>query len=251
MRDQHQAKMAYDLGLSLFERGDLDAAVNTMRSAVVLYAAADAAASPDSSLRTLERSAACRFLGDLLLQIERFAEAANIYQQAIDQFARIDSEEAEASSRYCAGRILDCITNLRSRPTERLELLIERYELQLKLLATRSGTEREQAECSTHMARIYQRRARYPQAVAKYLEALRMYDRVERNQTVSVAIAECHHRLGNLFALRLDEAKQAIPHLKEAIALYAENEEVIYGEKQALNLCMRTLTGLEERDECR
>ncbi len=224
-----------------YEQGDLDTALSQLRQAVLLFASE--ASSDPAQIRT--RADACQFYGDCLTEREEHPEAANVYQEAADLYALLKTPEGEAQAQVCARKILAGVAALRSRPHERLYLLIAQYERKQQQLALQPGTEREQAEQVTHIARIFQRRDRPQEAVARYREALQLYARAVPTQETLLADAECHHRIAGLLVRFLNDPPAAARHYREAIALYAANEPVVHGRQASHDLCVRALRELE------
>ena len=247
-----QARQAEDLvmrGLRQHEIGNLAQAIAFMRQAVLLYAVcASTLPSPGlpPALRR-KRADACRWCGDFLFENESFAEAANIFQEAVDHYAQLEGEEADQAARRCAQQILVCVQQLKTRPYDRLHLLIAPYEHSRQQYALTPNSEWEQAGCVAHIARILHRRERYQEAVERYQEALTLYQKVPVSPVVGMACAECHHRLGTLLAYRLHNLLEATLHFREAITLYAEYEPYVYGIQEAYSLCQQALTEIEMR----
>jgi len=220
--------------------GAAQAALDALRQAVLLYASEGEEA--DTTLLR-QRADACALYGDYLTEAEEYANAANVYQEATDLYSRL--EEAEEEAQRTARKILLVIAALQARPQERLYLLIARYERMQQQLALQPGTEHEQADCVAHIGHIFQRRERYPEAVARYGEALTLYTQAPQSPESGLALAETHHRMAGLFANYLEEPNVAIRHYRKAIALYAEYEPVIYGRQAACDLCRRALAEIE------
>ena len=150
-----EARDRFLAGRQCRQRGNDEEAVETLRRAVLLYAAADTGEECESEpARALcrERADACQELGDCLSALEQFAEAANIYQEATDLYTRLDSEEAEQQSRACARKAVQTVSALRARPWERLQLLIAHHERALRQLALEPNSEALQAERTMHIA---------------------------------------------------------------------------------------------------
>lgn len=228
-----------------YSTGRLDAAINLMREAAVLFAAADSAAAHESDTRVQSRAMACRLCGDYLSEGEQYAEAANIYQEAVDQYSRLSSEEAEVEARRCARKLLDCIAMLRARPHDRLNLLIAQYEHRQRQYAAQPGHERQQAECAAHIGRILARGERYELSVERYREAIELFRQADLEPRVYMAVAECNHWIAGLFAYRLNDTAQALHHYRKALALYAEHEPYVYGKQEARELCSRAIQEME------
>lgn len=243
-QQERSAAELFDRAVFEHGHGKLDTAIDLMRDAVIMYAAADSAAAQPSDERTRARSVACRLCGDFLAESERYAEASKIYQEAVDQYSLQQSEEAEVESRRCAHKLLDCIAMLRARPFERLNLLIARYEHLQRQYAAQPAHEMQEAECAAHIARILARRDRPDEAVTRYREALEILGRAEMDPGVYMAIAESNHRLGGLLAYRLNEPAEALLHYRKAIVLYAEYEPYVYGMQQAREMCERAIKEL-------
>jgi tetratricopeptide (TPR) repeat protein len=153
---------------------DGDGALDALRRAVLLFAAADASReAPDKAgPYTHARARTCHRFADSLAAADRHAEAANIYQEATDQYGLIADEESRSLAAQCARRVLDSIAAVRERPQERLHLLVAHYERVRQQLALEPGTEPKQADCSMHIGRIYQRRDRPTESAEQYRQAL-------------------------------------------------------------------------------
>jgi tetratricopeptide (TPR) repeat protein len=256
-----QAAQHVSEGIRLHEAAAIPEAVASLRMAVLLYAsafegnrAADAGApegleAPERSAPTLlrARADACQLCGDYLTEVQEHAEAANVYQEAADLYAQIGGAETEREAQGCARKILTSVAALRNRPHERLYLLVRRYERRQRQFALEPGTERQQGACSAHIARIFQRQERYEEAVARYREALSLFERAPQDRESAMGQADCHHRLATLLSLHLNDLSGAARHYRQAIALYALHEPVTYGVQSAHALCMRALAEVERR----
>ncbi len=229
----------------LYENDQREEAITLQRRGALQYATAMRDEEEPAPEAWRIRALACRDLGDYLTAVEAYSEAATYYQEATDCYTAIGSEEGEIAARDCAARVLSVVAALRARPEERLHLLTARYERQRQQLALEPATEALQAECCAHIARIFQRRDRPDEAIAHYLEALRLYALTPQDEN-GLACAECHHRLAGLYVAALDEPEQAAGHYGEAIALYTAYEPVVHGEQTALALCLRALEMLKE-----
>ena len=202
---------------------------------------------------TRARAEACRRYGDTLARLEQHPEAANAFQEAADLFGQLQGAFEQHAARECARKALASIQALNTNPKDRLYLLIARYTRQQQQLAMQPGTEALQADCCLHVAQIFLRRDRPAEAFAHFTEALALYRRAEPTETVCLAQAECHHRLGNLLANVLSDAKenpeQAIAHYTEAIALYRQYEPVVHDRQERLVLSLYALPDLKRRLE--
>ena len=149
----------------------------------------------------------------------------------------------------CARKALASVAALRANPSDRLYLLIARYERQQQQLAMQAGTWAQQAECCLHVAQIFLRRDRPAEAFHRFAEALALYERAEPTLPTLLAQAECHHRMGHLLAnVLLDEPNpvpRAAAHYEQAIALYRAHEPEIGGVQPDLALCERALRDLK------
>ncbi len=259
---QEQAARYEAEAIRLYDAGTIAEAIKALRQAVLHYAAAmeegatveSAAvptpqpahsAPPEALIRA--RADACQRFGDYLTEAGEHPEAANIYQEAVDLYTRLGGPEAEQQARICARKILANVTALRSQPHERLYLLVAHYERRQQQFALEPGTEVQQAECSVHIARIFQRRERPEEAIARYRQALQFYTQATLTPDVQLARAECHHRIATLLAYALHDLTGAVHHFQEAIALYAVYELPVYEVQPALALCKRSLAEVESR----
>ncbi|MCW3097628.1 MAG: hypothetical protein JWL77_3246 [Chthonomonadaceae bacterium] len=228
----------------LYENDRREEAIALQRRAALQYALAMRDVETPAPDVWHVRADACRMLGEYLAEAEAYPEAATYYQEAIDCYAHLDTEEAEIAARECAVRALAVVRALQSRPEQRLYLLTARYERQRQQFALETNTEAQQAERCVHIARIFQRRDRPDEAITHYREALALYALTPQEET-GLACAECHHRIAGLYATALDAPEQAILAYREAIALYAAYEPFVHGEQAALALCIRALELLE------
>ena len=242
---QDQAEQNVRQARLLYENGRREEAITLQRRGALQYALAMRDVELPAAEAWWARADACRVLGDYLAEAEAYPEAATYYQEATDCYTAIDSEEAEIASRDCAVRALAAARALHAIPEQRLYLLTVRYERQIQQLALESDTEAQQAACWVHIARIFQRRDRPEEAVMHYREALRLYALTPQDET-GLAQAECHQRIGELYANALDDPAQAILAYRKAIALYLVYEPQVDGEQAALALCVHALHQLEE-----
>jgi tetratricopeptide (TPR) repeat protein len=227
--------------------GRTDAALDALRRAIVLYAAADVEWESEDEIGPLKgpRADACRRLADALAAADLHAEAANIYQEATDLYGLFADEQARDAARECARLALHSVAALRAHPRDRLLLLVAHHDRALQQLALEEGSEREQAQRCTHVARIFQRRDRPEESISRYLRALELLDRCEESGGVQLEKAECHHRIGTLLALALHRPDAAIPHYRTAIDLYSAHEPFAYGDQPSLALCRLALSQAE------
>jgi len=226
--------------------GLADEELSALRQAVLLYASADARRDDLDVPGPLTRSRAdaCLACADRLAASDLNAEAANVYQEATDQYGMLEGDEVDALAARCAKQVLECINAVREQPRERLHLLTVRYERTQQQLALEQGTEVQQADCSIHIARIFQRRDRPAESAARYREALTLLSFAEESDEISMAQAECHHRLANLLSGPIGEPDVAVAHYEAAIDLYRAYEPVTYGFQQSLELCRAALERL-------
>lgn len=225
--------------------GDIAIAIESLREATALYAAKDTAATIESVSIIVSRAGACRLCGEYLFETGAFAEAANMFQEAVNQYSRLDSEEAEGIVRRLAHRVIECVDVLKSRPGERLHLLIAQYEHRQLQYAALPSHEYEQAQCAEHIARILHRRERPDEAVARYSEAIRLYTSANELPNTMLRIAECHERVGNILSNRPGASDRAKYHFKEAIVLYKLFEPKVSGETVRFERCKTNLNHLE------
>ncbi|HZO88918.1 MAG TPA: hypothetical protein VFB38_11325 [Chthonomonadaceae bacterium] len=244
-----QAARCVAEGLRLHASGALSDAITSLRRAVLLYAADDEAQTgPERTPQERcayrrARADACQRYADCLTEAGEHPEAANIYQEAADLYALVGDEAAQQQARVCAQKILAGVAQLRSRPHDRLYLLIAHYERRQRQLALSAGTEQAQAECARHIARVFHRRERPQEALERYQEALALYARVPQTEEVGLACAECHHRMANLLHYYLDALEAAAQSYREAIALYAAYGLPTYSGDRMI--CLRAVQEIE------
>jgi tetratricopeptide (TPR) repeat protein len=219
-------------------------ATELMCQAAALLAGADSAAAGDDIERTTMRAAACRFAGQYLAQDGEYARAASMYQQAVDQYLRLNTEIAEANARSCAGEVMACIRTLRARPEDRLDLLVAQYEDREREYGLQSGHERECADCRLHIAHILHRRGRFDRSIESYELALDLYTLCGDSQHARLGAAECHFRIGTLIAAWRKNTAEGAKRIRLAELLYEEYEPNVNGRKRARDVCRRALMDL-------
>jgi len=230
----------------LHAQGAQQAALERARRAVLLYAAADTIPHPENappeavSLWRL-RAAACRLCGDYLVEAGHVPEAAAVYQEAVDLYHRIGDPQAQQEARACAHQVVEMVDSLREQPQTRLYLLIAHYERRQRQVALDPGTEQIQAELSVQIARVFERRERYAEAIERYREALELYARAEQTPEVLLGCAECHHRLATVLSISRRGLPEAAEHYRQAISLYTLHEPSVFGVQSSRAYCQRAL----------
>lgn len=190
-------------------------AIEALRHAVAVYAAD---AFPGAS-RLRAYGAAARHLADLLMSEDHLAEAMQAYQEAANAYGQVPGAEAEAQA--CARQIVAGIKLLRSRPEERLYLLIAHIEREQRQWAELPGAALRQAECALRIAQVFHRATRYTEAEPYYLDALDLFAQAEMPEEAGMGQAVCHHRLADLYHYVLPDLRKARTHYGEAIRHYA------------------------------
>lgn len=214
---------------SLAERaGDHDQAIYALRRAADLLRPGSEL--PESTDMARARGEVCGRLGELLWD-ERLPEAVQAYQEAADAFSHATDEERMI---VCAKKVVEGVRMLRHRPSERLDLLIARYDRDLRELAELPDSERRQAELEFKVGTVLQRRDRFADAAARYRKSLAHYRRIEGE---GLGQAACHHRLGDLYNRELRNDRKALSHYRLAVALYKEHERPSEGEQMNRGLC--------------
>ncbi len=219
------------------DRGNLGEAVADLQAAAVVYAAVE---EPDEAI-TRARADCCRTLAETLIEADRLPEAMQAYQEAVDAYGRLP--DAEADARECARLIVLGVRGLFRRPEERLDLLIARYDRDLRQLAAREGAEAERAAMLFQLGTILQRRDRFTPSAERYTAALDLYARLPGEE---LQVASCHFRLAGLYHHELDQPARARRHYEDAIRLFALHEPLADGEQTNRVLCEMLLRGLDE-----
>ena len=229
-------------------------ALPLLQKAMLLYAEAYRLALAEqevSTVLTRARADACRRYGEALARQSRHAEAANVFQEAVDLYGELISKDAQELARECARMALTSIKALDSQPHNRLYLLIAHHERQRQQLALQSGTMAQQGDCSLHIAQIFLRRNRPNEAYDRYLEALELYRQAETSDAVCLAQADCHHHLGDLLADVLpydaDHHASAVEHYTLAIALCRQYESAVDGKQEQAEKYQQALNRLQAR----
>lgn len=219
------------------ERGRPDDAVPVLQSAIVALAAIQA---PDpAAIRA--RADCCRLLAQILMDEDRVPEAMQAYQEAVDAYGRL--EDGEGPARECAQQIVAGVRGLYRRPEERLNLLVARYDRELRQLAVQAGTELERAEMLLQLGTILQRRDRFAAARERYEAALALFG---AGEDAPMRQALCHFRLAGLYHHELPNADLARAHYSAAIRLFTLHEPVSEGEQPNRVLCEMLLRSLDD-----
>lgn len=228
--------------------GRLEAAIPAAREAVLRCAlatgAADACEDGHSATASLHAEA-CRTLAGYLHGAGQLPEAAFMYQEAADLFGRDAAERSQREAQSMAHLAVACISELRSQPERRLDLLLTRYEYQARLAALQPGSEQIQADCAAQMARILQRRERYDRAAARYQEAIDLYTAAEPSEDAAPALAECHHQLAGILSRWMVDLPAAADAYAAAIRYYEQCTPDESGERADLNICRVALAEIE------
>ena len=220
---------------SVFAAGGAPLAVVTLQAAAVMLAAIE---EPKAAL-IRGRADCCRLLADILVEEDRWPEAMQAYQEAADAYGRLP--ECEADAQECARRIVQGVRELRRRPAERLNLLVARYDRDLRQLAAREGTALDRAEMLFRLATLLQRRDRFQEARDRYAAAVEL---LEGEEGAELRLAMCHFRLAGLYHHELPSAPLAQKHYQEAIRLFALFEPITDGEQPNRVVCEMLLRGL-------
>lgn len=224
---------------ALAERaGDMERVVHALRRAADTLRV-DPESIPDTA-REQAHGDICGRLGELLWE-ERLPEAIQAYQEAADAYGRTLRTELSVA---CARKVVEGVRLLRHRPAERLDLLIARYDRDLREMAEHPGTEMAQADLQFKVATVLQRRDRFEAAAERYQNCLGLYSRIEEGGPGS---ARCHHRLADLYHHELGDDKKAVAHFRRAIELYAQHEPESEGEQMNRVLCEWHLREVERR----
>ena len=258
---QEQAEQCAEQARRLEATGAEQDALAQWRMATLYYAEAWRVVEEDGGVPvalTRARAHACRCYGDLLARQQQPADAASIFQEAADLYGLLSPPDDQEHARECARKALACIAALRNDPRSRLHLLTARYVRQRQQLALQPGTWARQADCCLHIAQIFLRGNRPEEAQAHYLEALELYGQAQPTddtelEAISLARAECHHRLGNLLAnVLIDEPNniaRALAHFDAALALYQSQPLQAQGKQEELVLCAAARADLLRRME--
>jgi tetratricopeptide (TPR) repeat protein len=201
---------------------------------------ADAPDAPDAAEKAHARGEVCDRLGALLWE-EQLPEAVQAYQEAADAFGQATDEERSVAS---ARKVVEGVRMLRHRPLERLDLLIARYDRDLRELAEMPDSDVQLAELEFKVGTVLQRRDRFSDAAERYRKSLSHFRRVEGEE---LGQAACHHRLGDLYNRELLDDSQALAHYRQAVALYAQHEPASEGEQMNRGLCEWHLREVRQR----
>jgi tetratricopeptide (TPR) repeat protein len=225
---------------ALAERsGDFEGAVNVLRRAADLLRGFDPEA-PDAD-RARARGEVCGKLGELLWE-EHLPAAVQAFQDAADAYGQAEHTEKSVA---CARKVVEGVRLLRHRPAERLDLLIARFDRDLRELSEQPETEGLRAQLEFKVATVLQRRDRFREAADRYHHSLELYQSVEEGE---LGQAGCHHRLGDLYHRELRDDGLALSHYRRAISLYSEFEPASEGEQMNRVLCEWHIGEIERRN---
>lgn len=248
-RLERDARALLDSARVHLSHGEEGSASPALHEAVIQFSRLDASLSERAEgaaerIRPM-RADACRMYGELLMAQDRPAESARILQEATDLYGAMEGEEMQGLAARCARNILINISTLRMQPERRLELLIAHYERLLEQIELEQSSQMRQAECCLHIARILTRRDRPGPATEWFGRACGLYEQCANSREARLGEAECHHRTAVLLFQELDDVTAAADHYRQAIALYREYEEPIYGLRHSYDLCS---AGLREAE---
>ena len=230
------------------QAGDSATAESLLGKAVLIYAAIEdrlqAEGIPPDPLFHRQRAELCLEYGSSLLESGRNQQAAFALQEATDIFLELGDEESKLQATECARLVLRSLAALNSVPWKRLDLLIVKYERKREQLALFAGNEAEQATICTQISRIFQRQARYSDAVERYHQAANLYLQAEQSEENSLLLAECYQRLASVYEVGLCDPALAATHYAKAIELFKKHEKIIQGSQLSLGVCQDGLDRL-------
>lgn len=246
-----QIQQKHEAALARYREGLPKEATALLREVVLRYAAFETEFEelrPQKQHLT-QRAEACEQCGDYLMEVGEVAEAVNLYQEAVDVFGRILGGEGEADSVRCASKTVGAIQQLNHQPKDRLQLLIIRYERQIRQLQLHAGTSLEQASLYVEVAQIFLRRERYRDSQQNFRQALRLYEMGNPDAPNAWARGKCHHQLGNLSFYRFHDLDRAQRHYETACLLFRLCEDLEEYEPSRPEMCRLALEEIaDQRD---
>ena len=204
------SKTEYALALYAHRNGLMSEAIDRLRD-IADEIVADAAAPPRGDL--------FRLLGDWLIEADRAPEAVQAYQRSTDAYVATGDDE---KSRKMAAIAVQTMKTFWRKPGERLQLLVARYQQEIRDLASQEESEPERAAIAYRCAQMLYRREQYHEASVWYLESCELYEFApdsERDQAI------CHHRLADLYHYDIPDFALAREHYEIAIKLYGPQHE--------------------------
>ncbi len=236
-----EGRIMREEAIKCLQSGDLVAAEALLGKAVLIYAVTEdrlqAEGIPLDPLFHRQRAELCLEYGSSLLKSGRCQQAAFALQDATDIFLEFEDVESKLQATECARLVLQSLAALNSVPWKRLDLLIVKYERKREQLALFAGSEAEQAAICAQIARIFQRRDRYSDAIERYLQAVNLYSQAEQSDENSLRLAECHQRLASVYEVGVCDPALAAIHYAAAIKLFQKYEKKIQGSQLSLGVC--------------
>jgi tetratricopeptide (TPR) repeat protein len=246
-----QIQERYEDALTKHHAGEPAKATELLREVVLRFAAFEAEFEElrHKKQHLLQRAEACERCGDYLMESGEIAEAVNLYQEAVDVFGRVLGGEGEEASARCATKTVEAIQQLSRQPQDRLQLLLIRYERQIRQLQLHGGTSHEQATLHVEVAQILLRRERYAESQQNFQRALRLYEMGNPDASNAWLRGKCHHQLGNFALYHFEDLPRATRHYESALLLFGLCETLEEYDPSRADVCRRALEEIAERND--
>ncbi|MEP6756978.1 MAG: hypothetical protein ABJA67_15845 [Chthonomonadales bacterium] len=161
-----------------------------------------------------------RLLGDWLIEADRAPEAVQAYQRSTDRY--LESGETAKSSKMAAIGVQTIKTFWR-KPSERIQLLVVRFDQEIRDLADVEGEEWNRANIAFRCAQMLFRTGLFQESAIWYINACELFELAEGSEREQ---AVCHHRIADLYHHEIPDFKLACEHYEVALKLYSLNKPI-------------------------
>ncbi len=212
MTEAQKIEYLVDLSCRLSDEGQEMESIQTLRNAVSILHALE----EKTELMQQLYAANSLKLAKMLSDADRIPEAVAYFQAATDTYNVLGDSDAASTA---AKGVLNCVSQLRNRPADRIFLLVAKYERQIAELSITPNMEVDCAKICHHVANILQRRNRYNESATWFLQELDYLSGAEISDEIIFSRAQAHNELGKLNFEYLRDPGLALEHYERAIVL--------------------------------
>lgn len=192
----------------------------------------------------IQTAVTCRLCANHLAAHGNLAQAAALYQEAVDAYTRMDSPSPDAHA--CAQELLECLQKIRERPESRLDLMITSLIRKCQALTFQPDKFQEQAVLCAHIASLYCKNDNYEEGVDYYEEAARLYSQIQESHPSRLDEADCLRRAAECLSIHLNNCEAAEQHYRSAMNIYSLYEAEQDGGKPLLSLCIHAINEMKK-----